>query len=333
VFQTARVAKLSAATVNASLLLHAAAILLLCLLSWPAPRSQRSHEQLTLIAPSPEIPMRPTFKAAPKARPQATASANRSSSQPPSQLRSRLTQERGRFEAPPRVPELLPKRALNLPLTPELDLLLAPLPEPVPNLPAFPPPARPALVKASGFASAGNTVAEVKPRRSSAIGGFEAASTEAMAAPGVAQDRGVVLASGFTPEHAAPATIPARLPVHGAAGFGDASVAAPSARLAKASSSSSSAAALVSSAEILEKPRPSYTEEARRLNIEGEVVIEVLFQSAGQAKVLRIVQGLGHGLDESAMAAARQIRFRPAQRGGVPVDSSALVHIVFQLAY
>jgi hypothetical protein len=45
------------------------------------------------------------------------------------------------------------------------------------------------------------------------------------------------------------------------------------------------------------------------------------------------VRGLGHGLDETAAAAARNIRFRPARRSGDPVDFTAIVHIVFQLAY
>ncbi|HMF89783.1 MAG TPA: energy transducer TonB [Candidatus Angelobacter sp.] len=84
--------------------------------------------------------------------------------------------------------------------------------------------------------------------------------------------------------------------------------------------------------EILFKPRPAYTEEARRLRVEGEVVVEVMFSAAGQLQVHRVVKGLGHGLDESALRAAQQIRFRPAQRNGQPYDSAALVHIVFELA-
>ncbi len=85
--------------------------------------------------------------------------------------------------------------------------------------------------------------------------------------------------------------------------------------------------------EILSKPRPSYTEEARRQRIEGEVLLEILFTAAGQVRVLRTVRGLGYGLDESAIAAAEAIRFRPAERAGVAADSTAIVHIVFQLAY
>ena len=86
-------------------------------------------------------------------------------------------------------------------------------------------------------------------------------------------------------------------------------------------------------AEILFKPRPEYTEDARNLKLEGEVLLRVMFTSTGQVKVLDIVRGLGHGLDESAVRAAQQIRFKPAQRDGQPVDSTATVHIVFQLAY
>lgn len=84
--------------------------------------------------------------------------------------------------------------------------------------------------------------------------------------------------------------------------------------------------------EILFKPRPAYTEEARQLHVEGEVLVEVMFAASGQLQVQRVVRGLGHGLDEAAMRAAQQIRFRPAQRDGSPYDSAALVHIVFELA-
>jgi TonB family protein len=84
--------------------------------------------------------------------------------------------------------------------------------------------------------------------------------------------------------------------------------------------------------EILYKPRPAYTEEARQLHVEGEVLVEVMFAASGQLHVQRVVKGLGHGLDESAMRAAQQIRFRPAQRDGSPYDTAALVHIVFELA-
>ena len=84
--------------------------------------------------------------------------------------------------------------------------------------------------------------------------------------------------------------------------------------------------------EILSKPKPVYTEEARRLHIEGEVVLEVLFRASAQVCVLRVLRGLGHGLDESAARAATGIRFHPASKNGRPIDSAATVKIEFQIA-
>lgn len=83
--------------------------------------------------------------------------------------------------------------------------------------------------------------------------------------------------------------------------------------------------------EILSKPKPSYTEEARNLKLEGQVSLDVMFLSNGSIRILRVVHGLGHGLDEAAQQAALQVRFRPATRGGVPVDTNATIHITFQL--
>lgn len=84
--------------------------------------------------------------------------------------------------------------------------------------------------------------------------------------------------------------------------------------------------------EIISKPMPAYTDEARKLRIEGEVLLEVVFEASGHLRVVRLVRGLGHGLDENAQRAAEQIRFKPAMKDGQPADSTATVHIVFQLA-
>jgi len=85
--------------------------------------------------------------------------------------------------------------------------------------------------------------------------------------------------------------------------------------------------------EITFKPNPVYTEEARQLKLEGEVLLEVMFGANGQLHVNRVIQGLGHGLDEAAIAAANKMRFKPALRSGQAMDSTAVVHVVFQLAY
>jgi TonB family protein len=85
--------------------------------------------------------------------------------------------------------------------------------------------------------------------------------------------------------------------------------------------------------EVTYKPNPVYTDEARQLRLEGEVLLEVSFSASGQLHVNRVVRGMGHGLDEAATAAASKMRFKPAMRNGQPVDSTAIVHVVFQLAY
>jgi TonB family protein len=102
----------------------------------------------------------------------------------------------------------------------------------------------------------------------------------------------------------------------------------------EASSSSRKVAAdavLTIPVEIISKPKPDYTSEARELKIDGEVRLEVLFTTGGHVQVIKVVQGLGHGLDEQAVRAAEQIKFKPALHEGQPVDSTAVVHIVFQL--
>jgi TonB family protein len=112
------------------------------------------------------------------------------------------------------------------------------------------------------------------------------------------------------------------------AGFGAQELSHGTAKVAQADSGPAT-----TQVEILSKPRPVYTKEALQLKLEGEVLLEVLFGANGQLHVNRVVRGLGHGLDEAAMSAASQMRFKPAQRVGTPVDSTAIVHVVFQLAY
>jgi TonB family protein len=83
--------------------------------------------------------------------------------------------------------------------------------------------------------------------------------------------------------------------------------------------------------EITFKPKADYTDEGRKEKINGEVLLEVLFKSDGQARVIRVLQGLGYGLDEQAVKAAEQIKFKPASHEGQPIDSMAQVHIIFEL--
>ena len=84
--------------------------------------------------------------------------------------------------------------------------------------------------------------------------------------------------------------------------------------------------------EIEFKPTPEYSAEAREAGIEGDVLLEVEFSAAGVVRVLRVIEGLGYGLDALAIRAAEQVRFTPAVRNGQPVDTRAVVTIMFRLA-
>jgi TonB family protein len=82
---------------------------------------------------------------------------------------------------------------------------------------------------------------------------------------------------------------------------------------------------------ITGKSKPAYTEEAKRLRIEGAVVLEVTFSASGTVHNIRVVRGLGYGLDEAAVQAARSLVFEPAKRDGHPIDVTSNVRIEFQL--
>jgi TonB family protein len=84
--------------------------------------------------------------------------------------------------------------------------------------------------------------------------------------------------------------------------------------------------------EIVSKPSPQYTSEARQLKIEGNVVLRVTFTAGGQVVVQSLVHGLGHGLDEEARRVAQQIRFHPATRNGQAIDLTTNITITFQMA-
>ena len=88
----------------------------------------------------------------------------------------------------------------------------------------------------------------------------------------------------------------------------------------------------ISPVAIQSKPAPVYTEEARRLRVEGDVVLQIIFAATGEIRIVGVVKGLGHGLDEAAVAATRQIRFTPARREGQFVDYPATIHVIFALS-
>ncbi|HKZ76948.1 MAG TPA: energy transducer TonB [Pyrinomonadaceae bacterium] len=78
---------------------------------------------------------------------------------------------------------------------------------------------------------------------------------------------------------------------------------------------------------VLSKPEPQYTEDARRNQIVGTVVLRVIFTRSGEVTNIRVVQPLQFGLTERAIAAARQIRFLPA------IKDQHSVSVYMQLEY
>lgn len=81
----------------------------------------------------------------------------------------------------------------------------------------------------------------------------------------------------------------------------------------------------------LNAPSPRYTEEARKNKIQGVVLARVLVGPDGSVKQARVTRGLPDGLDEQAIQAAYQLRFRPAMKGGSPVAFWVTVQIEFNL--
>jgi TonB family protein len=139
--------------------------------------------------------------------------------------------------------------------------------------------------------------------------------------------RGVVASTGFGNGIANPPQGGGKQGVVQSSGFANQTVASDAPKK-KASADSGT-----SQVDILSKPRPEYTAEGRALKLEGDVVIDLVFLANGNVQVSHVVSGLGHGLDESAVQAAQQIKFKPAKRDGEAVDFPARVRIEFRLAY
>jgi TonB family protein len=83
--------------------------------------------------------------------------------------------------------------------------------------------------------------------------------------------------------------------------------------------------------QILGRPTPGYTDEARRNQIEGSVKVSVLLKADGTVFDIKVARGLGYGLDEKAIEAARQLRFVPAQKDGHPVSVRVSLDFKFSL--
>jgi TonB family protein len=179
----------------------------------------------------------------------------------------------------------------------------------------------------NGFASD----SAAKPGNVARLGSFELPSGPGYGngTGGANGARGTVAKAGFGNGVAAPTAASPKRGTVQSGGFGSVEVAP----AAKSAPKQSAEAPAIQPVVILSKPNAVYSDEARKLGIEGEVLVEVIFQASGQVQIVRVVKGLGHGLDEAARRAAEQIRFKPALQEGHAVDFPAIAHIVFQLAF
>jgi len=163
------------------------------------------------------------------------------------------------------------------------------------------------------------------------LGSFELASGPGYGngSGGANGTRGAVASAGFGSGVAIPVATSGTHGTLQSGGFGSVEIAP----AAKSAPKQTEKAPAIQPVVILSKPSPVYTDEARKLRIEGEVLVEVIFRASGQVQTVRVVKGLGHGLDEAALHAAEQIRFKPALQEGQALDFPAIAHIVFQLAF
>jgi protein TonB len=82
---------------------------------------------------------------------------------------------------------------------------------------------------------------------------------------------------------------------------------------------------------LLREVKAEYTEEARRRGVSGDVVLEIVVQRDGSVGAVTVLQGLGSGLDQRAVAAVRQWRFTPARIRNAAVDVIVEVAVEFTL--
>ena len=77
--------------------------------------------------------------------------------------------------------------------------------------------------------------------------------------------------------------------------------------------------------------QPAYTSSAREANVEGKVRVEVSVDDSGHVTGARLLAGLGYGLDEAALEAAKRAAFEPATRCGKPVSATFVIAMRFSL--
>jgi len=87
----------------------------------------------------------------------------------------------------------------------------------------------------------------------------------------------------------------------------------------------------VAAPEVIHSVEPEFTQEARQANFQGSVSIKLIVDSQGNPQNIRVIRHLGMGLDEKAMEAVKQYKFRPAMYQGHPVSVQIVIDVNFHL--
>jgi protein TonB len=87
----------------------------------------------------------------------------------------------------------------------------------------------------------------------------------------------------------------------------------------------------VSAPLVLFAPEPEFSEEARKAKVSGNVLVYLQVGTDGKPKNVRVLRGIGLGLDEKALEAVRQYKFKPAMENGHPVAVEMNVEVNFQI--
>lgn len=83
--------------------------------------------------------------------------------------------------------------------------------------------------------------------------------------------------------------------------------------------------------ELLSGPDPEFSEEARKAKFSGNVEVYLIVDEQGNPSHVKVARGVGMGLDERAVEAVRQYRFKPATRNGKPVKVELYVDVDFNI--
>lgn len=82
---------------------------------------------------------------------------------------------------------------------------------------------------------------------------------------------------------------------------------------------------------LLSKPSPQYTDAARQNNVQGSIRLRVTFLANGTIGSISPINSLPNGLTEQAIAAARRIKFEPAKRNGIAVNTTKTIQYNFSI--